>query len=158
RINAEYGMTIVAVSHHIASTMRMAAEVLVLLPDGAVMGTPAELERAVDPRVVCFLRADADEAVAEPIASESVPAHSWPAPPVHSHAKFGSADAALRRRARPDRRVHRPRAAMPRHAAGADRALRRRALQARRAIADHHLRLRNRGRRRARPPGLQHAG
>ena len=75
RINAEYRMTIVAVSHHIASTMRMAAEVLVLLPDGAVMGTPAELERAVDPRVVSFLRADADEDVAESIASESVHAH-----------------------------------------------------------------------------------
>jgi hypothetical protein len=54
----------------------MAARVLVMLPDGAVMGTPAELERSSDPRVVSFLRADADESVAESLAVESVPAHA----------------------------------------------------------------------------------
>ena len=75
RINAEYRMTIVAVSHHIASTMRMASQVLVLLPEGAVMGTPAELEQSGDPRVVSFLRADAEESVAAALAVESLPAH-----------------------------------------------------------------------------------
>jgi phospholipid/cholesterol/gamma-HCH transport system ATP-binding protein len=76
RINEQYGMTIVAVSHHIASTMRMAAQVLVLLPNGAMMGTPAELEHSSDPRVVSFLRADVDESIAEALANDSVPAHS----------------------------------------------------------------------------------
>ena len=44
------------------------------------------------------------------------------------------------------------------HAAVAPPALRRRGLQARRALAAHHLRLRARRRHGARPAGLQHAG
>jgi len=63
-INRQFGMTIVCVSHHVASTMRMAARVLVLLPDGAVEGTPAELQRSTDPRIVSFLREDVDESLA----------------------------------------------------------------------------------------------
>ena len=55
-------MTVVVVSHDIASTMRMAAQVLVLLPDGAVEGTPAELQRSTDPRVASFLNPDLDDA------------------------------------------------------------------------------------------------
>jgi len=54
-INRRTGMTMIVVSHHIASTMRMASRILILLPDGAVAGTPDELRRAGDPRVVSFL-------------------------------------------------------------------------------------------------------
>lgn len=54
-LNRRAGMTVVAVSHDIASTMRMAARVLVLLPDGFVEGSPAELRASTDPRVAAFL-------------------------------------------------------------------------------------------------------
>jgi phospholipid/cholesterol/gamma-HCH transport system ATP-binding protein len=61
-INRRYGMTSIVVSHHIASTMRMADWVLALLPDGIVGGTPEELQRSTDRRVVNFLNEDVDEA------------------------------------------------------------------------------------------------
>jgi phospholipid/cholesterol/gamma-HCH transport system ATP-binding protein len=60
-INGRFGMTVVIVSHDIASTMRMAAQVLVLLPDGAVEGTPAELQRSTDVRVASFLNPNLDD-------------------------------------------------------------------------------------------------
>lgn len=63
-INQRFGMTIVLVSHHVASTMRMAERVLVLLPDGAVEGSPVELQHSTDPRIVSFLREDVDESLA----------------------------------------------------------------------------------------------
>ncbi len=62
-INARFGMTVVVVSHDIPSTMRMASTVLVLLPDGAVQGTPAELQRSTDVRVASFLDPELDEAL-----------------------------------------------------------------------------------------------
>jgi phospholipid/cholesterol/gamma-HCH transport system ATP-binding protein len=61
-INRRYGMTVVVVSHDIPSTMRMAAVVLVLLPDGAVEGTPEALQASRDPRVASFLNPDLDAA------------------------------------------------------------------------------------------------
>jgi phospholipid/cholesterol/gamma-HCH transport system ATP-binding protein len=57
-INATRGITTVVVSHDIASTMRMAEHVLLLLPTGYVQGTPAELEASPDPLVRAFLRPD----------------------------------------------------------------------------------------------------
>jgi phospholipid/cholesterol/gamma-HCH transport system ATP-binding protein len=63
-INERFGMTMIVVSHHVASTMRMAAHVLVLLPDGAVEGSPAELRESSDPRIMSFLREDIDESLA----------------------------------------------------------------------------------------------
>lgn len=68
-INEQLGMTIVLVSHDIGSTMRMAHRVLLLLPDGAVEGSPGELEHSQDPRVVAFL---SDE-VPDPELSVEVP-------------------------------------------------------------------------------------
>lgn len=59
RMNREHGMTLVVVSHHIASTMRLADRVLLLLPDGAVEGTPASLRTSANPRVAAFLSDDA---------------------------------------------------------------------------------------------------
>ena len=45
----------IVVSHHIPSTMRMADRVLLLLPTGPVVGSPAELRRSNDPTVAEFL-------------------------------------------------------------------------------------------------------
>ena len=61
-INQRFTITVVVVSHDIPSTMRMASQVLVLLPDGAVEGTPAELQAATDPRIASFLNPDLDAA------------------------------------------------------------------------------------------------
>ncbi len=55
QINRRLGITILLVSHHIASTMRLADQVLLLLPAGAVAGSPDELRRSDDPRIVAFL-------------------------------------------------------------------------------------------------------
>jgi phospholipid/cholesterol/gamma-HCH transport system ATP-binding protein len=61
-INARFGITMAIVSHDIGSTMRMASRVLVLLPDGAIEGTPDELRSSTDVRVSSFLNPDLDEA------------------------------------------------------------------------------------------------
>jgi len=61
-INQRFDITVVVVSHDIPSTMRMASKVLLLLPDGAVEGTPAELHASSDPRVASFLNPDLDAA------------------------------------------------------------------------------------------------
>ena len=55
RINREFGITLIVVSHHIPSTMRMADHVLLLLNNRAVEGSPAELRQSKDPEVVDFL-------------------------------------------------------------------------------------------------------
>ncbi len=60
-INRRRGITIVVVSHHVASTMRMASQIVVLLPDGLVVGSPQELQNHNDPRVKAFLTADRDQ-------------------------------------------------------------------------------------------------
>lgn len=62
-INREHGITVILVSHSIASTLRMADHVLVLLPDGPVEGSPAALAKAADPRVQAFLGGEVDEAL-----------------------------------------------------------------------------------------------
>src|SRR5262245_45863994 len=59
RVNRQLHATMIIVSHHIASTMRMADRVVLLLPDGTVHGTAEELRRSTDPRVVAFLSEDA---------------------------------------------------------------------------------------------------
>jgi phospholipid/cholesterol/gamma-HCH transport system ATP-binding protein len=68
-INRDLRITVVLVSHSIASTMRIADHVVVLLPEGilegsargAAEGTPGELQRSTDPRVAAFLRDDFGE-------------------------------------------------------------------------------------------------
>ncbi len=70
-INRRLQMTMVVISHHIRSTMRMAERVLILLPDGAVSGTPQDLQRSEDPRVASFLDLDASiELTAAPVEAE----------------------------------------------------------------------------------------
>lgn len=47
-INRKFGITIIVVSHHIPSTLRMAERVVLLLEDHAVQGSPAELRTGPD--------------------------------------------------------------------------------------------------------------
>jgi phospholipid/cholesterol/gamma-HCH transport system ATP-binding protein len=54
-LNRTLHATMLVVSHHIASTMRLADWVTLLLPGTAVMGRPDELRRSGDPRVTAFL-------------------------------------------------------------------------------------------------------
>ena len=71
RMNRQYGSTMVVVSHHIPSTMRMADRVLLLLPKEPIQGTPAELRDSSNPRVKSFLNEDLeedDDALVEPEA------------------------------------------------------------------------------------------
>ena len=65
-INRHRGVTLIVVSHSIPSTMRMADHVVVLLPDGAVEGTPDELRHSSDPRIIAFLSDGEDVSVAAP--------------------------------------------------------------------------------------------
>ncbi len=58
-INRKRNLTIIAVSHHIASTLRMADHVLLLLGE-ALEGTPAELRDRPDPRVRGFFDENAE--------------------------------------------------------------------------------------------------
>lgn len=60
-INEQFGVTMIVVSHHIASTMRMADKVVMILPWGVVQGTPNELRSSVDERVASFLDEEGDE-------------------------------------------------------------------------------------------------
>ena len=59
--NRQSSITIIVVSHHIASTMRIAARVLVLLPNGWVEGSSEELQNSTDPRVAAFLSEQGDD-------------------------------------------------------------------------------------------------
>jgi len=59
-INRRRNITIVMVSHHIASTMRMATHAAILLPGTCIQGTPEELRRHPDARVPAFLLADGE--------------------------------------------------------------------------------------------------
>ena len=59
-MNHNSGVTMLVVSHHIPSTMRMADRVLLLLPHGAVEGQPQDLRTHPDPRVTAFLNEDPD--------------------------------------------------------------------------------------------------
>jgi phospholipid/cholesterol/gamma-HCH transport system ATP-binding protein len=57
-LNRSLGMTLLVASHHIASTLRMADQLLLLLDRQGLSGTPAELLASGDPRVREFLDED----------------------------------------------------------------------------------------------------
>jgi phospholipid/cholesterol/gamma-HCH transport system ATP-binding protein len=61
-VNRTFAMTLIVVSHHIASTMRLADHVVLLLPDAVVAGPPEALRESEDSRVRAFL----DEAAPDP--------------------------------------------------------------------------------------------
>ena len=58
RINAQYGITMIVVSHHIPSTLRMADRVLLLLGNRAVEGSAEQLQKSADRDVAEFLNED----------------------------------------------------------------------------------------------------
>lgn len=64
RINRHHGMTMIVVSHHIPSTMRMADRIVLLLPDAVVEGPPAVLSTSDDVRVRRFLTEETDDSEA----------------------------------------------------------------------------------------------
>ena len=59
-LNQQFGMTLIVVSHHIPSTLRMAEQVLLLLGERTVMGSPAQLRRSADHEVADFLNEGLD--------------------------------------------------------------------------------------------------
>ncbi len=61
RLNRRLGITLIVSSHHIASALRMASQLVFLLEGHAVTGTPAELPNARDPRVRQFFAAEETE-------------------------------------------------------------------------------------------------
>lgn len=61
KTNRARNITIVMVSHHVDSTMRMAGNIMILLPEGIARGTREELQNHQDPRVKAFLTADRDD-------------------------------------------------------------------------------------------------
>jgi phospholipid/cholesterol/gamma-HCH transport system ATP-binding protein len=61
RINREFDMTMILVSHHIPSTLRMAHQVVLVLADEVIQGSPAELVSNNDPRIVRFLNENVDD-------------------------------------------------------------------------------------------------
>ncbi|MEW6272470.1 MAG: ATP-binding cassette domain-containing protein [Thermodesulfobacteriota bacterium] len=60
-INRRLGTTLLLVSHHIPSTMRLADRVLLLLPGRVVQGTPEEMLASADPEVAGFFNEDVEE-------------------------------------------------------------------------------------------------
>lgn len=63
RLNRRRGMTVIVVSHHIASTVRLADRVLLLLPGRVVEGSPAELRDHPDRSISGFFDEDLDESL-----------------------------------------------------------------------------------------------
>jgi phospholipid/cholesterol/gamma-HCH transport system ATP-binding protein len=63
RINRSLGMTMISVSHHIPTTMRMADKVVLLLSDDVVQGTPEQVAHHPNARVRRFFD---EESVEDP--------------------------------------------------------------------------------------------
>lgn len=58
RLNRERGLTIILTSHHMASSLRMGHQLVLLRDNGAVHGTPRELASSEDSEIHDFLGAD----------------------------------------------------------------------------------------------------
>jgi phospholipid/cholesterol/gamma-HCH transport system ATP-binding protein len=54
RLNRELGITILIVSHHIPSTLRLADEAMLLLPGRVIAGAPEDLRSSADAEVADF--------------------------------------------------------------------------------------------------------
>jgi len=66
RINRQLDITMLVSSHHIRSTMRMADHVVLLHKEGAVTGSPSELQQSANPWVASFFNEELDESVESP--------------------------------------------------------------------------------------------
>jgi phospholipid/cholesterol/gamma-HCH transport system ATP-binding protein len=58
RLNRDLGLTIVVTSHHMASSLRMADQMILLRDEGCVTGTPEEFADNSDADIKEFLGAD----------------------------------------------------------------------------------------------------
>lgn len=59
-LNRRLGLTMIVTSHHLASALRMAFQLVFLVDGGAVLGAPNELLTSDDERVRLFLAAESD--------------------------------------------------------------------------------------------------
>jgi phospholipid/cholesterol/gamma-HCH transport system ATP-binding protein len=64
RVNRDLGITMVVSSHHIPSTLRLADQVILILQDQVICGTPAQLRANTEQRVAEFLNEEVDETMA----------------------------------------------------------------------------------------------
>jgi phospholipid/cholesterol/gamma-HCH transport system ATP-binding protein len=62
-LNRQSGMTMILISHHVPSTLRMADHVLLLLGERFVEGSPAQLRSSPDPEIADFLSDGAEEKI-----------------------------------------------------------------------------------------------
>jgi len=60
RLNRELGLTVIVTSHHMASSLRMGDQIILLREGGAVNGSPETLAASQDERIHDFLGADGD--------------------------------------------------------------------------------------------------
>jgi len=58
RLNRELGLTLIVTSHHMASSLRMGNQIILLRDGHAVKGTPRDLASSEDDRIREFLGAD----------------------------------------------------------------------------------------------------
>jgi phospholipid/cholesterol/gamma-HCH transport system ATP-binding protein len=65
-INRQFGMTLIVVSHHVPSTLRMADWVVLLLENRAMEGLPRDLLDSSDPEVGAFLHDGLDGLLGAP--------------------------------------------------------------------------------------------
>jgi ABC-type transporter Mla maintaining outer membrane lipid asymmetry ATPase subunit MlaF len=65
-LNHKLGITLIVTSHHLASSLRMADRIVFMADEQAIFsGTPDDLLRSDDWRVVQFLEAEKDESTDE---------------------------------------------------------------------------------------------
>lgn len=72
-LNRRLGVTIVVVSHDVGSTMRMGDWVVILLPDRAIQGRPAEIAESRDPEVALFFSPELEDSFGAAGSSASAP-------------------------------------------------------------------------------------
>ncbi len=68
QLNRERGLTLIVTSHHVASSLRLGDQIVLLQDGSAISGSPAELARSADRRISAFLGADG-AALAERLAA-----------------------------------------------------------------------------------------
>ena len=61
QLKRERGLTLIVTSHHVASSLRIGDELILLQGGRAIAGSPADLARSADPRISEFLGADGAE-------------------------------------------------------------------------------------------------
>jgi phospholipid/cholesterol/gamma-HCH transport system ATP-binding protein len=78
-INRKLGITMLVSSHHIPSTLRLADQVVLILQDRVVVGTPEELRASGEPRVAEFLNEEVDESMTDEDVFDAIDPERAPA-------------------------------------------------------------------------------